>query len=173
MDVWLQDIDERLRDAYVPRLIEILANPQPLVSPEETSRRRGTPPARRMAKMKSTPHVRTLDELLVEEALKGHICSASSPQRLRIEILSANSRSSSVGTSPSSSSDGASTDSSFDGSSSRSSLGEALISSSTPADPNAPGRVVHKKRGCASIGTVPDVVAEGLVFPGAASRADS
>ncbi|KAJ8422363.1 LOW QUALITY PROTEIN: hypothetical protein Cgig2_013549 [Carnegiea gigantea] len=44
VEVWLQDIDERLRDAQVPRLVEILTNPQLLVCFEETSRLRGAPP---------------------------------------------------------------------------------------------------------------------------------
>ncbi|KAJ8420401.1 hypothetical protein Cgig2_028073 [Carnegiea gigantea] len=41
VDSWLQDIDERLRDAQVPRLVEMVYNPQP--RPEVTSRLRGTP----------------------------------------------------------------------------------------------------------------------------------
>ncbi|KAJ8427672.1 hypothetical protein Cgig2_016765 [Carnegiea gigantea] len=42
--VWLQDIKERLRDTQIPYLVEILANPQPSVHPDETSRLRGASP---------------------------------------------------------------------------------------------------------------------------------
>ncbi|KAJ8436181.1 hypothetical protein Cgig2_010425 [Carnegiea gigantea] len=38
------DLDERLKEAQVPCLVEILANPQPPICPEETSRPRGAPP---------------------------------------------------------------------------------------------------------------------------------
>ncbi|KAJ8435521.1 hypothetical protein Cgig2_032108 [Carnegiea gigantea] len=42
IDTWLQDIDERLRDAQVPHLVEMVYNPQPC--PEVTLRLRGAPP---------------------------------------------------------------------------------------------------------------------------------
>ena len=118
-----------------------------------------------MAKTKATPRIRTPDERLAEGTLEGNIFLALSPQRPRVEVLSASSSFSSAETSLSSSSDGASADSSFGGSSCRSSLGEASTSSSTQAEPNALGRVVLKKRGRTLTRTVPKVMAKGLVFP--------
>jgi len=42
VEAWLLSIDERLRDAQVPHLVEMVYNPQP--RPEVTSRLRGAPP---------------------------------------------------------------------------------------------------------------------------------
>jgi len=42
VEVWLLSIDERLRDAQIPRLVKMVYNPRP--RPEVTSRLRDTPP---------------------------------------------------------------------------------------------------------------------------------
>ncbi|KAJ8436471.1 hypothetical protein Cgig2_000456 [Carnegiea gigantea] len=39
IEAWLEEVDKRLKDAQVPRLVEILANPQPLL--DVTSRLKG------------------------------------------------------------------------------------------------------------------------------------
>ncbi|KAJ8438700.1 hypothetical protein Cgig2_011883 [Carnegiea gigantea] len=129
-------------------------------------------PPRRMAKTKSTPRVRTPDGLLAEGTLEGNLHSAPSPQRLGAEVLPTISSSSLVGTSASSSSDRASASSSSEGSFTSSSSDEESTSSSTQAAPGAPEKVVLKKRGRTSTEPVLEVVAEGLVFPGAFSRSD-
>ncbi|KAJ8436467.1 hypothetical protein Cgig2_000452 [Carnegiea gigantea] len=111
---------------------------------------------RQMAKTKSTPRIRTPNDLLAEGTLEGNIRSTASLLKPRVEVLPAHSSSSSTGTFPSSS-DEASANSSDDGSSSRSSSCKALTSSSMQAGPMAPGRAVLKKRGRTTTELVPEV----------------
>ncbi|KAJ8441785.1 hypothetical protein Cgig2_009031 [Carnegiea gigantea] len=81
VEAWLEEVDKRLRDAQVPRLVEILTNPQPCA--KVTSRLKGAPPVssdengdvpeglagpqvRQIAKTKSTSCMKSPDELLAE-----------------------------------------------------------------------------------------------------------
>ena len=128
--------------------------------------------ARRKVKTKSTPRVRTPNELLAEEATEGNFCSASSSQRLGAEVLSTSSSSSLARTSTSSSSDKTSTNSSSDGPSTSSSSYSMSASSSSRGVPSASERSVLKKKGSTPIEPVLEIVTDGLVFPGAPSRSD-
>ncbi|KAJ8425077.1 hypothetical protein Cgig2_028794 [Carnegiea gigantea] len=114
----------------------------------------------------------TPDELLAEGTTDGNFCSISGSQRPGIEVLSTSSSSSLAGTSVSSCSDRTSTNSSSDEpSTSSSSDGTSACSSSRGAH-NIPRRSVLKKKGSAPIEPVLEIVADGLVFPGASSRSD-
>ncbi|KAJ8424066.1 hypothetical protein Cgig2_028739 [Carnegiea gigantea] len=163
----VEDIDERLRDAHVPRLIEILANPQPPVRPEETSRLRGTPPissdddtlswssceysstpsilsmeeeAQRMAKTKSTSRMRSPNELLAEGTLEGNPCSAPSSSRPVAEVMGRRRV--------------------------RPQKGRQQVLRPAKGLPLRGGFVL-KKRGRAQVEPIPEIVANGPDFPGA------
>ncbi|KAJ8435881.1 LOW QUALITY PROTEIN: hypothetical protein Cgig2_008421 [Carnegiea gigantea] len=128
--------------------------------------------ARRMAKTKSTPRVKTPDKLLAEGTIECNFCSASSSQRPRAEVLSTSSSSSSTGTSASLSLYRMSTSSSSDGPSISSSSDGTSVNSSSQGAPNASGRAVLGNRGHTPAEPVLEVVAKGLVFLGAAPCLD-
>jgi len=106
---------------------------------------------RRMAKTKSTPRVRSPDELLAE-GTQGNPCLAPSSSKPGAEVVS---------TSTSSTSGEASSNSSSD-SSLRSSSSEGVsTSSSSPERLLTPGKSVLKRKGRAPVGFVSEIVAEG------------
>ena len=110
----------------------------------------------RMVKTKSTHHIRSQDELLAESTQRNP-CSAPSSSKLGVEVASTSTKSTSQGTSSSSSSDSLSRHSSSKGASTRSLSHE---------EPSAPCKSVLKKKGRSLVGLVPEIVGEGLEFPG-------
>ncbi|KAJ8422571.1 hypothetical protein Cgig2_006744 [Carnegiea gigantea] len=165
IEFWLENIDCRLKRAQASRAVNPPADPASSGAPIEDSGLSVPHQVRQMSKMKSTPRIKTPDELLSKGTLKGNICSASSPPRPRIDVLPTHSNSSFAGASTSLS-DEASADSSDDESSSRSSSGKASTTSSMQVEPSAPRRAVLRKRGRTPTKPVHEVVAEGFVFPG-------
>ncbi|KAJ8434807.1 hypothetical protein Cgig2_033529 [Carnegiea gigantea] len=111
-----------------------------------------------MAKTKSTPHIRSPDELLAG-GTQGNPCSAPSSSKPGAEVAFTSSSSTSGGASSSSSSDSSSRSSSSEG---------ASTSSSSPEGPSALGKSVLKRKGRAPKG----LVAEGPEFPRAPTRSD-
>ncbi|KAJ8420759.1 hypothetical protein Cgig2_030935 [Carnegiea gigantea] len=126
-----------------------------ILSPEVEVRRR------QMAKMKSTPRVKTLDELLAE-GMQGNPCSTPSPPNPAAKVASTITSSSSEGTSSSTS----------DVSSRRSSSEEVLTSSSSHEGPPTLGKLVRKRKGHAPSEPIPEIVAEGTEYPGAPILSD-
>ncbi|KAJ8451339.1 hypothetical protein Cgig2_014111 [Carnegiea gigantea] len=116
---------------------------------------------RRMTKTKFTPRIRSPDELLAK-GTQGNPYSAPSSSKPGVEVASTSTNSISGETSLSSS-DSSSRGSSLEGASTRSSSHKG-----TPA----PGKSVLKRKGRLPVGLVPEIVAEGLDFPGALTHSD-
>ena len=114
-----------------------------------------------MAKTKSTPLMRSPDELLAEGTQDNPCYAPSSPKSVA-EVAFTSTSSSSRGTSSLSP----------NGSSRSSSLEGASTSSSSHEGPFTPGRSVLKKRGCSTGGPISEIVVEGLEFPGASAHSD-
>ena len=110
---------------------------------------------RGMAKTKSTPRIRTPDELLAEGSI-GNVCSVLPQSNTEVQVASS---SSSTSSRPGSSS----------GSSGRSSSSEeaSTNSSSESSGSGTSGRARHQRAA-----PVPEIVAEGVEFPGAPTRSD-
>ncbi|KAJ8419789.1 hypothetical protein Cgig2_010900 [Carnegiea gigantea] len=148
VEAWLLPIEESLGTPKFPALLRWFTILDPQV--------------RRMAKTKSTPRIRSPDELLAE-GTQGNPCSAPSSSRPRVEVASTSISSMSRGTSPSSS----------DRSWRHSSSEGASMSSSSHKVSSTLGKLVLKRKGCSLVGLVPEIVAEGLEFLGAPTHSDS
>ncbi|KAJ8431148.1 hypothetical protein Cgig2_026745 [Carnegiea gigantea] len=117
---------------------------------------------RRMAKTKSTPRIRSPDELLVE-GTQGNPCSAPSSSKSGAKVASTSTSSISGETSSSSSSHSSSRHPSSEG---------ASISSSSHKGHSAPSKSVLKRKCHLRVGLVPEIVADGPEFLGAPTRSD-
>jgi len=114
-----------------------------------------------MENTKSTPHIRSPDELLAE-ATRGNCFSVPNSPKPVAEAAST-STGSSLGETSSSSSDGSSRCSSLEG---------ASTSSSSYEGPSTMGNSVFKRKSHSLVGPIPEIVAEGLEFPGAPTHFD-
>ena len=115
-----------------------------------------------MANTKSTPRIRSPDELLVE-GTQSNPCSTLSSSKPRVEVASPSTSSNLEVTSSSSSSDSSSRHSSSEG---------ASTSSPSHEGPSAPGKLALKRKGRSLVGLVPEIVVEGQKFPGAPTHSD-
>ncbi|KAJ8422874.1 hypothetical protein Cgig2_013747 [Carnegiea gigantea] len=188
VEAWLLFINERLRDAQVPCLVEMVYNPWPRPEALPYCLAASTPPppsilnlevevsdpweitiadyitdfqVQKMVKTKSTPRIRFPDELLAK-GMQGNPCSAPSSSKSGAEVASTSTSSTSGGTSSSSS----------DRLSRCSSSGGASMSSSSHEGPSTPGKSVLRRKGRSLVGLVPEIVAEGPAFPRAPTRSE-
>ncbi|KAJ8428264.1 hypothetical protein Cgig2_000326 [Carnegiea gigantea] len=115
----------------------------------------------RMAKTKSTPRIKSPDELLAE-GTQDNPCFTPCSLKPVAEVASTSTGFSS----------GESSSFSLDGSSRRSSSEGASTISSSHEGPSTPGRSVLKKRSRSPVGPVPEIVAEGPKFPRAPGCSD-